>query len=311
MGAKPQAAGSARFTWRVLLAATLAAASALPVSAQPANRATGDAASTSVRGADRVELSAALAHAALSLPAEATGAAIWTGLFADMPTTHGGAVATVIFVPDAAGLDRRAIASWQRWLAGLGVASVALDVRGTTAAMPSPPTPSLAQQERLQEARREAIAAAVQALAAVRWADAGRLLLAGSVDGAVAVARYPGDGFAARMIFGWGCEANAFVHDPMLALPPQRALLVVLSADDRRYGSDNVWLGHAVTKAHCGDALADPKFGTIALTPGAADTLFDSPAARALTAGFLRTTPARDGRPMLPQPAASSDGGRR
>ena len=131
------------------------------------------------------------------------------------------------------------------------------------------------------------VAPALKAITSQPWADVSKLVLAGASEGGVPVARYAGNEFAARMIFAWSCEPNYFVAEPKNALPqeppgaqPDQRVRPVLS-------SANTWLGHAIAKGHCGDALKDNKYSTVTLIPGAPAPC-STCRRRGGTAGFLR-----------------------
>ena len=70
-------------------------------------------------------LADAVANGALVLPA-ATGRSVYEGKFKDAPAVTG-RFPVVIFLHGSSGLGLKAIGEWQRWLASLGVASVAPD----------------------------------------------------------------------------------------------------------------------------------------------------------------------------------------
>jgi hypothetical protein len=53
----------------------------------------------------------------------------------------------------------------------------------------------------------------------------GRLILAGTSEGAVPVARHAGGEFAARMLYAWSCELNYFVKEPRNAFEPDKPVL--------------------------------------------------------------------------------------
>ena len=102
------------------------------------------------------------------------------------------------------------------------------------------------------------------------WADTGRLILAGTSEGATSVARYAGNKFAATMLYSWSCEDNYFVTEHCSVFPPDRPVLNVMSSTDVFFSPSNAWLGNPAAKGHCGDALKDHNAATIVLIPGAA-----------------------------------------
>lgn len=275
-----------------LIATALAALSALnlPASAQtvpakpvPVGEVKGDAWEHTVQS-----LAASTAQADVVLPAEVTGSAVWRGKMKDVPPLHSARVPVVLFMHGSSGLGLKAIGEWQLWLASLGIASVAPDSFALPGRVTYTSPISKEQYERIHAMRLAEVAPALKAITAQPWADGAKLVLAGASEGGVPVARYAGNEFAARMIFAWSCEPNYFVSEPENALPQDRPVLNLISASDPFFSSANTWLGHAIAKGHCGDALKDNKYSTVTLIPGAPHTLINMPQARAVTAGFLR-----------------------
>lgn len=254
-----------------------------PSAATPVGAVTGEAWEHTVQS-----LAASAQLADVVLPSEATGNTVWRGKLKDAPPTNGVRVPVVLFMHGSSGLSLKAIGEWQQWLATLGVASVAPDSFALPGRVTYKSPIDKVQYERIHGMRLSEIAPALQAIRAQPWADATKLVLAGSSEGGVPVARYTGNEFAARMIFAWSCEPNYFVSEPKNALPQDRPVLNLISASDPFFSSANTWLGHAIAKGHCGDALKDNQLSTVTLIPGAPHTLLNMPQARAVTAGFLR-----------------------
>lgn len=222
----------------------------------------------------------------LVLPPSATGGAVYAGRWRDAPATTR-RVPVVVFMHGSSGLGLKAIGEWQAWLAGLGVASFAPD----SFALPERLTykSPVAQEfyERIHALRLSEVELSVQALRTVPWADTGRMLLAGTSEGAVPVARYAGKEFAGRIIFSWSCEDNYFVRGHATALPAELPVLNVISASDPYFSASNPWLGNPTARGHCAQALKDSKNASIVLISGAPHTLINLPQARHATAGFI------------------------
>ena len=231
-------------------------------------------------------LSAAVANAAVVLPAAATGGAVYVGKWADAPVGVA-RVPVVVFLHGSSGLGLKAIGEWQQWLATLGVASVAPD----SFALPDRVTYSSPigkdAYERIHALRASEIVAAATALRQATWADPARWILAGTSEGSVAVARHPGSEFAGRMLFAWSCEANYFVEAPRNAFEAGKPVLNVISTVDPFFSPTNTWLGNPQAKGHCGDALQGNPRAKVVLVPGAPHTLINLPMAREATAGLL------------------------
>lgn len=72
--------------------------------------------------------------------------------------------------------------------------------------------------EKVHSLRSSEIKIALNALRNTEWADTSKLFLAGTSEGAVAVARYDGKYFLGKIINSWSCEENYFVKEHKTAL---------------------------------------------------------------------------------------------
>ena len=231
-------------------------------------------------------IAAAVANASLVLPATATGAGVFAGKFKDAPTARG-RVPVIIFLHGSSGLGLKAIGEWQLWLASLGVASVAPDSFALPDRITYTSPVDKATYEKIHALRMSEIEAALKAVRQQPWADPSRLVLAGTSEGSVAVARYTGTEFAGRIVYSWSCEPNYFVTEPKNAFEPDKPVLNVISSVDPFFSQANAWLGNPTAKGHCADALKDNKNAIIVLIPGAPHTLLNLPGARDVTASFV------------------------
>jgi dienelactone hydrolase len=264
------------------LAATLTCTGSIAQTAAPQGETKGDAL---VHTAD--SLAASVAQAQVCLPAAATGSTVFCGKFQNLPKASGKPVPVVLFLHGSSGLGLKAIGEWQQWLASLGYASLAPDSFALPGRMTYKSPIDKPTYERVHALRASEIAPALAALKGQPWADASRLVLAGTSEGSVPVARHAGTEFAARMLFAWTCEANYFVAEPRNAFEPGKPVLNVISSTDPYFSATNTWLGNPAAQGHCGAALKDNPRAAVLLVPGAPHTLLNLPAARAATAGFL------------------------
>jgi dienelactone hydrolase len=222
---------------------------------------------------------------------------VFCGRLQDAPKTAGPRVPVVVFLHGSSGLGLKAISEWQRWLAGQGWASLAPDSFALPGRVTYKSPIDKAAYERIHALRASEIAPALAAVQAQPWADATRLVLAGTSEGAVPVARHGGGDVAARLVYAWSCEANYFVESPRTAVRAGQPVLNVISTTDPFFSRSNAWLGNADAAGHCGPALKDAPDAAVVLVPGAPHTLLNLPAARAATAGFLAALTAADRRP--------------
>lgn len=231
---------------------------------------------------------AAMANGALVLPSAATGGAVFTGAFKDAPRETRARVPVVVFLHGSSGLGLKAIGEWQQWLATMGIASFAPDSFALPGRVTYTSPVGKDFYEKIHALRGSEITLAVQALKDAPWADPRRMVLAGTSEGATAVARYAGDAFAARMIFSWSCEDNYFVETHRTAVRPEQPVLNVISATDPFFSRSNAWLGQPAAVGHCAAAFKDHPKASIVLIPGAPHTLLNLPAARQVVAGYLQ-----------------------
>lgn len=269
------------------LAATLLALTSSVSWAQtaPAGEIKGTA--TAHTAASRVDV---MAGAQVALPTALTQSTPFVGKWRDMPNNLSGKVPVVVFLHGSSGLGLKAIEEWQRWLADMGIASIAPD----SFALPDrvtykSPIPK-SNYEQIHALRASEIPLAVAALKSAAWADTSRMALAGTSEGATSVARYTGNEFVARMMYAWSCEDNYFVESHRTAIPADQAFLNVISLVDPFFSSTNTWLGNDKPRGHCGDAARAYKKATVVLLGDAPHTLLNLPAARAATAEFVRQT---------------------
>jgi hypothetical protein len=228
-----------------------------------------------------------MANANVALPASLTGGAIYFGKPDAAPATAGRRAPVVVFLHGSSGLGLKAIEEWQRWLAGIGIASIAPDSFALPDRLTYQSPIGRDIYERIHALRASEIAAATAAVTAAPWADATRLALAGTSEGAVAVARHGGADYRGRIIFSWSCEDNYFVETHATAAP-DLPVLNVISMTDPYFSPSNAWLRNPAARGHCGAALATAKDATVVLIAGAPHTLINLVAARNAAEGFLR-----------------------
>jgi dienelactone hydrolase len=232
-------------------------------------------------------LAAAVEQADVCLPTSATGGAVFFGKFKDIPKLNGRKVPVVVFLHGSSGLGLKAIGEWQQWLASLGYASIAPDSFALEGHVTYKSPIDKDSYERILALRASEIAPTVRALRNQVWADVANLILAGTSEGAVPVARYTGSEFVARILYAWSCEANYFVKEPLNSFEPNKPVLNIISASDPFFSRSNAWLGNSEAQGHCGTALKENARASVLLIPNAPHTLLNTPAARTATAGFL------------------------
>lgn len=237
---------------------------------------------------DAASARGAIEGAQVALPTQLTGGPPFVGRWRDMPAVRAGRVPVVVFLHGSSGLGLAAIGDWQRWLAGQGIASVAPDSFALRDRLTYTSPIDKDTYERIHALRASEIALAQQALQSASWADPKRLVLAGTSEGAVAVARHGGDAFAARIVYAWSCEDNYFVDRARTAATPGRPVLNVISVVDPFFSDSNAWLGQPRAQGHCGAEFKTNPQALVVLLEQAPHTLINLPHARAVTAAFLQ-----------------------
>lgn len=270
--------------FKLLIVAILAASNvnAIAQTPAPAGEIKGDA---WVHTAD--SLTATISQADVCIPASATGGNIYFGKFKDMPKTQGLRVPTILFLHGSSGLGLKAIGEWQQWLCSLGYASVAPDSFTLPGRVTYKSPIDKDSYERIHALRASEIGPTLTALKNQSWVDLTRLVLAGTSEGAVPVARYKGAEFSARMLFAWSCEPNYFVTSAQNAFESNKPVLNVISNKDPFFSKENSWLGNPDAQGHCAAALSGNERGSVLLVPNAPHTLLNLVATRNATRGFL------------------------
>jgi poly(3-hydroxybutyrate) depolymerase len=230
-----------------------------------------------------------LENADVAAPSGLFGPTAFFGKWRSLPTA--GAVKpvpVVVFLHGSSG-QSEATRAFQKWLAeSLGVASVAPDSMSLPNRITYQSPVSKEIYERVHALRAAEIQVALEAVKRSSWADPTRLLLAGTSEGSVAVARWPGADFAGRMIYAWSCEKNYFVDEPRTAVRLEEPVLNVISGNDPYFSAKNPWNAGYDVRGHCGEAFKAHKTAMIVLLPHLPHTLFNDPLAQGATAGFVR-----------------------
>ena len=119
--------------------------------------------------------------------------------------------------------------------------------------------------EKLHAFRATEIEISLKALQQMSWVDTNKIVLAGTSEGAVPVARYTGKEFAGRIMFAWTCEENYFVASHKTAIPDDQPTLNIISSTDPYFSQSNPWIGNSQATGHCGAALKNNKKASIVL----------------------------------------------
>ena len=234
------------------------------------------------------ESSAGLVNEAqVAFPAPLVQGAVYVGPLKDAPKLSSAKVPVVIFMHGSSGLGLKAIGEWQQWLASLGIASIAPNSFALRDRMTYSSPIDKETYEKLHAFRATEIDITLKALQQMSLADKSKMVLSGTSEGSVPVARYTGKEFAGRIMFAWSCEDNYFVTAHKTAIPDDQPTLNIISSTDPYFSPSNTWLGNAQAIGHCGALLKSNKKASIVLIPGGPHTVLTFPQAKGPVQSFL------------------------
>lgn len=232
----------------------------------------------------------ALANAWTVLPANMTGNKAYEGLYKDHPKVMG-KVPSVIFVHGSGGINPE-IKKFQRWMANeLSIASITLDSYQLPDRMTYSSPIAKEDYEKIHALRASELKAAVDFLRKQSWFD-GRFVIAGTSEGAVAVARYKGSADVpqekGRIIYSWSCENNYHVETHRTAVPDTVPVLNIMSKTDKYFSKVNPYIGNENATGTCRNALLGHPDVEIVQIPNAPHTLMNQEKALDSAKDFLR-----------------------
>ncbi len=236
------------------------------------------------------EAAASLLEADLGIPPALCNGQVYVGpaCFAPVVSEQKRSPA-VLFLHGSGGLND-STRSWQRWLAQeLHLPSLATN----GLAMPgriryqSPTTKET--YERVHAARAVELKGGIECLRACSWVDPEKIVVAGTSEGAVAVARMEPGVALGRILYAWSCESNYFVEQHGTRFGEQEPVLNVISTDDPYFRPGNPWHGDATGEldGHAAASVKGNLKAVIVLLSGAPHTLYNLSPARHATQAFL------------------------
>lgn len=228
-------------------------------------------------------------HASVSLPRGLATEPAWQGRLAEMPMPASGARSPLVVLMHGSSGNAAFIKEYQAWLAQeLGLPSIAPDSlaipdRLTYTSPIDKPTYERVHALRLAELRN-----ALAQAASLPWVDPHRILVIGTSEGAVPVARLDDRQPLARVIYAWSCEQNYFVEEPRTAIPKDVPVLAMIAAKDPFFSPENGWNKDVKVSGTCVQALKDHAHAMVVTLATDKHTIVNFPEARDVTAGFLR-----------------------
>ncbi|RAX56406.1 hypothetical protein CCZ01_09600 [Helicobacter monodelphidis] len=236
-------------------------------------------------------LKSTMDYAWVTLPAKATGRKPFSGFLKDIPNTKG-KVPVVIFMHGSSGIND-AIKQWQQWAAQtMQIATITPDSMRLEDRMTYQSPIPKEEYEKIHTLRQSELQNAIQVTKDLKWVNKKYIILAGTSEGAVSIARYQMAENApkevARMIFSWSCEDNYMVNESNSHIPNDIPTLNIMSSTDKFFSPSNPYIGNEKALGHCGVALQDNKTSLVILMPNAPHTLFNLDSARDITQSFLK-----------------------
>lgn len=243
----------------------------------------------------QTSLQATMDYAWVTIPSSSdTNGVLFSGFLKDAPKDIKTTYPLVLFVHGSSGITS-AIKEWQLWAAKtLGVATITPDSMQLPDRMTYvSPIPKL-EYEKIHALRMQELQNAVTNLLQISWVDSKHIILAGTSEGAVSIARYTPKNSKmpkeiGRIIFSWSCEDNYMVKEDATQIPNTLPVLNVMSSTDRFFSQHNPYLGNQKAVGYCGNALASNKNALIVLLPSAEHTLFNTTQAHSVTQGFVKS----------------------
>lgn len=238
--------------------------------------------------ASPANLALTLEKAQVVLPARAAGQEIWRGHRADLPGKITGQWPVAVVMHGSSGIAAF-ITEYQLWLAReLGVASVAPDSMAIPDRLTYKSPVSVEIYERVHALRAAELAHALDALRKLPWADQKHILLIGTSEGSVPVARSADPQVAARIVYAWSCEKNYFVAEPRTAMPPTVPVLNAIAGSDPYFSGENPWNRDYAVTGSCAAAMRGFSQAAVYMPVLKKHTIINEPDVRDVTAAFIR-----------------------
>lgn len=232
----------------------------------------------------------ALVEADLCLPAHWCGGLPYVGSLRNAPTVAPATPSPVVLFLHGSGGLHENTRSWQRWLAmELNLPSLAPNSLAQPDRIRYQSPVAKEVYERVHATRAAELQAGLECLRACSWVDPHKVVVAGTSEGAVAVARMEPGLALGRILYSWSCESNYFVEQHGTRFGAQEPVLNVVSTDDPYFRPENPWNAEATDdlEGHAGASVKGNPNATIVLISGAPHTLYNLSPARHSTKAFL------------------------
>lgn len=238
---------------------------------------------------DAANLAMTWNEAQVVLPRGLAGGELWIGPVKTLPSLPTARLhPLVIFMHGSSGIAGF-VTEYQKWLAqDLGLASIAPNSMAIPDRLTYKSPVGKDVYERVHALRLGELETALREAVKIRWVDARRILVAGTSEGSVPVARLGAAGDAGRLLYAWTCEDNYFVDGHRTAIPATTPVLNVIAARDPYFSPSNTWVGGQTITGDCGAALKGNATASVVKLDTDQHTVVNQPAAREAVAPFIK-----------------------
>ena len=263
----------------------LAIASLMTISADVRGQAT----KGTVLEPTQANLALTWSNASVVLPPGLAGGSRWQGALAEMPAPPTAERSPLVIMMHGSSGNAAFIKEYQNWLAEvLGLPSIAPDSMAIPGRLTYTSPIDKPTYERVHALRLAELRNAIAQAGALPWVDPRRIIVVGTSEGAVPVARLDDGQPVARVIYAWSCELNYFVEEPRTAIPKATPVLAMIAVKDPFFSSENPWNKDVAVNGTCAPALKDHASAMVVTLSTNKHTIVNFPEARDVTASFLK-----------------------
>ncbi len=224
----------------------------------------------------------------IAMPGKFGSGAVWMGPISDLVGLKpADKVPVVIFMHGSSGIAQF-VKDYQKWLANeLGLISIAPDSMAIPDRLTYKSPIDKITYERVHDLRLAELKNALSEVQKLDWVDPDKIIIIGTSEGAVPVARLESTATLARVIYAWSCEANYFVEAPKTAIPQKTPVLSMIAAKDPFFSPENTWSKNQLIRGTCSQALKDHEAATVVTLSTDKHTIINFKETQDITKVFL------------------------
>ena len=211
----------------------------------------------------------------------------WEGKLSALPAQTGEKRPLVIFMHGSSGVAPF-VKEYQHFLADkLGLASIAPDSMAIPDRLNYDSPIDKPTYERVHTLRSAELGYAFEHALTLPWVDPAKIVVIGTSEGSVPVARYADPRPLARVMYAWSCEDNYFVESHRTAIPLATPVLAMIAAKDPYFSPENPWNADYHVRGTCTQALKNHQSATVVTVASDKHTIVNFPDVQAITRVFL------------------------